>query len=75
MESTTVSLKLKENKKMRSLKIKKPLRQEVRKPNDYTNRINQAVLNSSLMLIQDNKSSSRFLATQDQFKSALISKQ
>jgi hypothetical protein len=47
MESTTVSLKLKENKKMRSLKIKKPLRQEVRKPNDNTNRINQAVLNSS----------------------------
>jgi hypothetical protein len=47
MDSTTVSIKMKELNKLRSLKIKKPLRQEVRKPNDYTNRIDKAVMNST----------------------------
>ena len=73
MDSTTVSINIKSNK-IRSFKIKKPLRNEVGNLNDSSKRINQASQNNSQMLIQDNKSSSRYILTKEKLKSAIISK-
>lgn len=51
MESTTATTNHKDKTKIRTLKIKKPLRNEIGITNDSSNRINEAVKNKSQMLI------------------------
>ena len=47
MESTTATINHKDKSKVRTLKIKKPLRNEIGIANDTSNRINEAIKNKS----------------------------
>jgi hypothetical protein len=45
MESTTATINFKDKSKIRTLKIKKPLRNEIGITNDSSNKINDAIKN------------------------------